>query len=169
VADLEQDPETGIWFFDISTAGGRSIKTASSRRKVPVHPGLEGIGLLSYRQALLDGGAAAGSSLWPVLGSAPEARPGARWSKWFSRYLRNVTGVKDRSKVFHSFRHTFKRMARDAGISEEMHDALTGHAGGGDGLGRAYGRGFGLEAMARQVRQIAVPEAVERLRWVPAV
>ena len=37
--------------------------------------------------------------------------------------------MEDGGKVFHSFRHTFKRMARDAGLSEEMHDALTGHTG----------------------------------------
>lgn len=37
IADLAQDLESGVWHIDIGTAGGRSIKTASSRRKVPVH------------------------------------------------------------------------------------------------------------------------------------
>jgi integrase len=42
------------------------------------------------------------------------------------------------AKTFHSFRHTFKRACREAGISEEIHHALTGHSGGG--VGRSYGR-----------------------------
>jgi hypothetical protein len=50
----------------------------------------------------------------------------AAWSKWFGRHLRLTVGI---AKVFHSLRHTFKRMCRDAGLPEEMHDALTGHAG----------------------------------------
>ncbi len=47
VMDLAKDAETGVWHLDIGTAGGRSIKTASSRRKVPLHPALGGVD--SYR------------------------------------------------------------------------------------------------------------------------
>ncbi|AWN35837.1 DUF6538 domain-containing protein [Methylobacterium radiodurans] len=65
IMDLAQDREVGVWLLDISTAGGRSIKTASSRRKIPVHPELERIGLLRYRQSLLDSGAKPDASLWP--------------------------------------------------------------------------------------------------------
>ncbi len=54
IEDLRQDAETGVWFFAIGTEGGRSIKTASSRRMVPVHPHLVEVGLLRYRQSLLD-------------------------------------------------------------------------------------------------------------------
>jgi hypothetical protein len=67
--------------------------------------------------------------------------------------------------VFHSFRHTFKRMCRDAGIGEELHDALTGHSGGG--VGRSYGGGFGLKALAEAMRGIEVPEAVRDVAWTP--
>lgn len=45
IEDLKQDSQSGLWFFDIGTEGGRSIKTASSRRKVPVHPHLVSVGL----------------------------------------------------------------------------------------------------------------------------
>jgi hypothetical protein len=83
-------------------------------------------------------------------------------SKWFNRHLRVAANVIDKTKVFHSFRHTFKRMARDAGIGEELHDALTGHTGGG--VGRSYGGGFGLKALAEAIGRIDVPEAVRNLR-----
>ncbi|KQT19861.1 hypothetical protein ASG40_03375 [Methylobacterium sp. Leaf399] len=164
VADLAQDAETGVWFFNIGTAGGRSIKTVSSRRKVPVHPELERIGLLRYRQSLLDAGAEPESPLWPGLQASREVQPAGAWSKWFTRHLREKAGIEARAKVFHSFRHSFKRMARDARLGEEVHDALTGHSGGGS-VGRGYGSGFGLKALAEELARIEAPEAVRGLWW----
>jgi integrase len=161
IGDLRQDRETGTWFFDISTEGGRTIKTASSRRKVPLHPELERLGLLRYRQSLLSKGASPQDPLWPDFKFDTKAGRAGPWSKWFNRYLRDKAGVEDGGKVFHSFRHTFKRMARDAGLSEEMHDALTGHTGGG--VGRSYGGGFGLRSLAEAVGRLEVPEVVQGL------
>lgn len=163
VEDLRQDLGSGIWFLDIGTSGGRTLKTATSRRKVPVHPTLEKIGLLRYRQSLTAKGAAFGSSLWPDIRSDSAGRVSGPWSKWFNRYLRDVAGLTDERLVFHSFRHTFKRMARDAGLSEEMHDALTGHSAGG--VGRSYGFGFGLEAMASSIARIPRPASLNDLVW----
>jgi integrase len=139
--DLSQDEETGRWVFDVNPRSGRSVKTASSIRKVPVHPELERIGLLRYRQSLVSLGLTEGSPLWPAVRSAEGRQLSAQWSKWFGRFLRDEVGITDRRKVFHSFRHTLKRMARDAGIPEEIHDAITGHSGGG-GVGKTYGREF---------------------------
>jgi hypothetical protein len=150
-------------FFDIGTEGGRTIKTASSRRNVPVHPELERVGLLRYRQHLLDRGASPQDPLWPDIKSDSMGRRAGPWSKWFNRYLRDKAGVDDAGKVFHSFRHTFKRMARDARLEEEVHDALTGHTGGG--VGRSYGAGFGLKVLAEAVGRLEVPEVVRGLRW----
>jgi integrase len=162
IKDLRQDPETGVWLFDIGTEGGRAIKTASSRRYVPVHPELERLGLLRYRQHLLDGKPKGGdeASLWPDIKSADPFYRSTAWSKWYGRFLRIEAGVTDRNLVFHSFRHSFKRMARDAGLSEEAHDALTGHVGGG-GIGRGYGSGFGLKALAEAMGSITAPQAVK--------
>jgi hypothetical protein len=62
--------------------------------------------------------------------------------------------------VFHSFRHGFKDAARAARLSEDLHDALTGHAG--FSVGRTYGakdmvRRFGLETLADAVNRIKYP------------
>jgi integrase len=38
----------GQWFFKISTSGGRSVKTQSSIRYVPVHPALEREGFIEF-------------------------------------------------------------------------------------------------------------------------
>jgi integrase len=164
VSDLRRDPEADTWFLDIGTSGGRTVKTASSRRRVPLHPELERIGLLRYRDLRL--GAGPEAPLWPDIRSDLSGKRSPPWSKWFGRYLRKTANVTDPAKVFHSFRHTFKRLARDAGLSEELHDALTGHACGG-GVGRGYGMGFGLKALAREIAKIEVPRPLTDLRWGP--
>ena len=58
-------------------------------------------------------------------------------------YLRDPCGILQSTKVFHSFRHTFKRRTRDAGLYEELHDVITGHANK-DSVGRDYSRGSPL-------------------------
>lgn len=160
VCDLRQDDESGRWFFDIARTGGRRTKNAHSIRHVPVHAELVRIGLLRYRQSLIDAGANGEGPLWP---SVPLS---ARWSKWFGRYVRKIVGITDRAKVFHSFRHTFKRMTRDAGLPEEMHDALTGHAGRG-GVGRSYGKGYSLAPLIAAMDTVVIPVDLEGIEWTP--
>jgi integrase len=70
LGDLAQDEETGRWYFDVNTHAGRSVKTASSVRKVPLHPELVRIGLLRYRQSL-----SGTTSLWPRLTARIDGRP----------------------------------------------------------------------------------------------
>ncbi|BEV46449.1 site-specific integrase [Afipia carboxidovorans] len=163
ICDLRQDEDTGRWYFDIDRTGGRSTKTGSSIRQVPLHRELKRIGLLKYREVLLKGGAGAEDPLWPCVEAEGERTRSSAWSKWFGRYLRSTCHVTDTTKVFHSFRHTFKRMTRDAGIAEEMHDALTGHSGGG--VGRSYGKGFSLKPLARAMDDVDPPIALDALEW----
>ena len=63
--------------------------------------------------------------------------------------------------MFHSFRHGFKDALRTVRISEDVNDALTGHAGG-NSIARGYGakdivRRFGLPALADAVWKVAYP------------
>jgi integrase len=162
--DLAEDPESGVWHFNIGTEGGRSIKTASSRRKVPVHPALIEIGILRYREAVAVDIRDGSGSLWPDVTADSAGRQAGKWSKWFNRYLRDRIGIDDGRKVFHSFRHSFKRFARDAKISEEMHDAITGHAS--SSVGSSYGQGFGLKVMLEALSTIPAPSEFQGLRWV---
>ncbi|AWN35141.1 site-specific integrase [Methylobacterium radiodurans] len=135
VGDVRQG-EAGIWYIDITNEGAdQNLKTMSSARSVPVHHELIRLGLLDVvaAQARVQPPSA---PLWPSF--APPIDPKVKaWTKWFGRYL-GVHVVDSAAKTFHSFRHTFKRACREAGLSEEVHNALTGHAGGG--VGRRYGR-----------------------------
>lgn len=163
IGDIKQDPEAGLWFIDIGTAGGRTIKTATSRRKVPLHPHLIEMGFLRYHQSLLDRGDGPEADLWPGIKSDVASQKAAAWSKWFGRFLRKVAKVEDGNKVFHSFRHCFKDMSREATDDMELRNALTGHST--EGVGSTYGEGFRLKALGAVVEKIEVPEAVKRLSW----
>lgn len=147
--------EDGIAYLDIGTSGGRSVKTRSSVRKVPIHPELRRMGFLAYVERRR---AAAGdeATLWPRLQSGEGRARTASFSQWFGNYLRRKPiGITDRRKVFHSFRHLFKDMCRDAGLSEDVHDALTGHAAG-KSVGRGYGSGHSVARLFSELSKVKV-------------
>jgi integrase len=157
LCDLRQDEDDGVWFFDVSRRGGRSTKTVSSIRRIPLHPELQRIGLLKYRAWLLQKGGRPDGPMWPGVKASA-------WSKWINGYLRDKCGITDSTKVFHSFRHTFKRMTRDAGLYEELHDAITGHANKGS-VGRDYGRGFSIKPLAKAMARIEPPVDLTEVTW----
>jgi integrase len=157
VVDLREDEDDGVWFFDVSRRGGRRTKTVSSIRRIPLHPELNRIGLLKYHASLIDQGSRPSDPLWPGLTASS-------WSKWINGYLRDHCGITESTKVFHSFRHTFKRMTRDAGLYEELHDAITGHANKGS-VGRDYGRGFSISPLAKAMARIEAPVDLSALDW----
>lgn len=123
----------GVPCLDINDEGeGKSVKTVSSRRTVPIHPELLRLGFQEYVASLDKSG-----RLFPDLKPDQFEKQTGNFSKWWGRWARGL-GVTDRRKVFHSFRHAFKAACRRAGIQEETHDLLTGHRGAG--VGRSYGR-----------------------------
>lgn len=162
LGDVRQG-EGGIWYLDITNEGAdQNLKTASSARSVPIHQELIRLGLLDVVAARART-QPANAPLWPSF--TPPIDPKAKaWTKWFGRYL-GAHVVDHAAKTFHSFRHTFKRACREAGLSEEVHNALTGHAGGG--VGRRYGRerradgtldcGISLARLQLEIDKIAYP------------
>lgn len=126
----------------------KQLKTESSKRKVPVHPDLVKLGFLKYAESF-----ERGDRLFPLVTKYRDQWAKA-WGQWFGRYLRDTVEIKDPRKVFHSFRHTFKDATRAAGITEEVHDALTGHSNGG--VGRMYGgEHFPLEPLYQAMKKIS--------------
>jgi integrase len=139
-----------IWFFNLDHAPnkGRVLKNESSRRQIPVHSRLIELGFLD----LVSGST---GRLFPDLSSAGARQLTASWSQWFGRYLRQVIGIADRRKTFHSFRHTFKDLCREAGISKDLHDRLTGHTS--QDVGDGYGAGmYPLRPLAVAIDQIQI-------------
>ncbi len=66
-------------------------------------------------------------------------------------YIRSVTSDKD--LVAHSFRHTFKDLVRNAEISKELHDFITGHSGGDSSS--YYGEGHSLERRKEAIDKVS--------------
>jgi integrase len=138
VSDVKE--QDGIAYLDINTLDRQArkrVKNKSSRRRLPLHPELLRCGLLAYveeRRRKND------VRLFPYLRPSVSGQVTGNWSKWWGRYTDGL-GITDPRKVFHSFRHTFKRACRAARIEEELHDALTGHTSAN--VGRSYGSGGG--------------------------
>lgn len=64
------------------------------------------------------------------------------FSKRYGRFLRDSLKLNDDLVTFHSWRHTFADMCRDAGVEPEVRMALMGHTEGG--AAGTYGSGNGL-------------------------
>lgn len=142
------------------------VKTESSRRQVPLHPEVLAAGFPQYvalRKARGD------EWLFPALLPDKFGKRSGNWLKWWGRYLRSVKGcnIQDRRVVFHSFRHTFKTLCRapsqEGGgsggtlISEEVHDALTGHVG--TTTSRHYGV-VPLPTLTGAIRRLKFPVSI---------
>lgn len=139
------------WYIQINDfAAGKRVKTSSSRRRVPLHPTLIKAGLIHYRDRLMKRGE---TRLFPALKEDCKGDLTGNWSKWWGRYARIHIDIQDERKVYHSFRHTFKDICRESGIHEDIHDAITGHAGGG--VGRGYGdRQYPLKKLFEAIKKI---------------
>ena len=175
VCDVQTD-DGGIAFISIGTSGGRTVKTRTSIRKVPIHPELRLMGFLAYVERV-KAAAGAEATLWPLLKSAEGRARTAAFSQFWGHYQgRKPISITDERKVFHSFRHLFKDMCRDAGLSEDVHDALTGHAAG-KSVGRSYGAGHSVARLHDEISKVRLPVNLSHLHttrvrnaptgWVP--
>jgi integrase len=155
--------EDGIRFLFIhGQAGGKGVKTAKSRRKVPVHPDLERLGFLDYADQRRTTGPNA--PLFPDLKSERDEITAA-FSQWWGRYIDDL-GIEDSRKVFHSFRHTVKRVLRNAGVEKTLRDALMGHAH--EDVAEEYGLdeegwGISLPVLAEALRRLDYPAELRAL------
>lgn len=150
VRDIKQ--EDGISYLDLRD---RLLKNPQSRRQLPLHSRLRQLGFLDYVAALEPDG-----YLFPELPHDPKDDLASTrlFSKWWGRWCRanapdKGSGFDHPVKVFHSFRHSFKRACREAGISEEFSDLLTGHKGSNN-VGREYGRGVRLAVLSDQMEKV---------------
>ncbi len=128
VSDITE--EDGIPIIKITDEGeGQRVKTAGSRRSLPIHSELIRLGLLGYAEDVRKQDP--NGSLWPLLKSANTA------SAWFSKYRKSI-GLNSRWLDFHSFRHTVRTRLNKAQVQEQVQDAITGHETGGSTGRKVY-------------------------------
>src|SRR5262249_3591217 len=123
--DVQQ--RDGVWGFSLEASVGRSLKTATATRFVPLHPVLLSAGLVDVAEARGDGW------LFPDLTADKHEKRTSSLSKAFARYLRALKLDQGGRVVMHSARHTVADRLRAAGVPEDVRDYLLGHAGGGMG------------------------------------
>jgi integrase len=140
----------GIDYISVNTDDeGKSLKTRSSHREVPIHPELVRCGFLDHVAKRRSEG---GGRLFPDLRRGSHGKLTAKFSQWWTKRGDELGVRVPRKKTFHSFRHSFKEACRNAEVGEEIHDALTGHSGGG--VGRTYG-GVPLRVKDREIAKVS--------------
>jgi len=139
----------GVVFMDINDDGepGKKVKNQASIRRMPIHPKLIEMGLLSHLKRSSDD-----IYLFSSLYSDERGRRGAAYGKRFSRLLRKSVGISDKRKVFHSFRHTWTDAAREAGLPEDVRLRLAGREIRGSEAG--YGQGLSLSGAVNWLSKI---------------
>ena len=148
--------ENGINFIFIQPDLKRqhTLKTASSRRRVPLHPKImNDFDFKGYLKTV-----SGKEYVFPYInqGTIIKGTISRPVSKWFGRFL-NTIGLKDNRLTFHSFRHTFKAFGRVSGIEKSILDSIQGHKDNSVSLnyGRdEYGSAYTLETMFEAVMKI---------------
>jgi integrase len=149
--------EDGVPFIHICGGDGRSVKTYSATRKVPLHPELVRLGFLSYVERMKGK-----ARLFMDLTAGPHGKYSHAYSKAWGRWTDSL-GITDPRKTFHGFRHGMADALRRAGVELEIREALLGHSSGRVSAG--YGSGHTLAAMFAQVQRVEFPGVeVGRLR-----
>lgn len=139
--DIHQ--EDGIWVFNMNEEGDRkSLKTSAARRLVPIHSKLIEAGLLGYVQAMADKKA---TRLFPDFSYDPKNGWGRQQSRWFNDRLLVQLGLKTKTRVFHSLRHTVNTRLLQAGVADPLVKSIIGHEQDGMTHRQYFKEGFTLQ------------------------
>lgn len=141
---------------NLQADGSKQLKNKSSRRQLPLHPQVVDLGFLDYVERIRQQGH---THLFPNLKQRKDGKRTDDFGRAFSEFIRKDLGIKNTSRVFHSFRNNFRDACREAGIDEEVSDALMGHSGEGK-TGRTYGKGFSVQRLNKAMRLIDYPGLV---------
>jgi integrase len=114
--------ENGIWYFDVNKGEGKSLKTASSKRRVPIHRALIDLEFLDHIKSGQQSG-----RVFPEIKKGADGYHSHHFSKWWGRFAGHV-GFKSPRTAFHSFRHNFLDALRAAETPEYINKALAGHS-----------------------------------------
>lgn len=145
VGDVGQCPDTGIWFLDFKPGEGKTVKTSSSRRRIPIHDDLLELGFTKYVQGLPESG-----RVFPKLTAKTSNGYGYAVGVAWSKYLAKVVKLDTEADPSHGFRHTFKTICREVHIETAVADWITGHAS--TNVGATYGA-RPLQRMAEELKK----------------
>lgn len=131
----------GTRYFDL-TDRMETVKNIGSARQVPV-PAEAYSAIVNYKLHHQLGNELS-ERLFPQYRLNADGKAQGPASKALMVLVRQITD--DRKKVVHSLRGSFKDMLRDAGVSKEINDFITGHSG--NDVASGYGTGPSLKTKA---------------------
>lgn len=166
----------GVLCFSINDEDGKSLKTQSANRLIPVHPALMELGFREYleridseakarvdeegapmKSPVIDSG---GLLLLPsVWNGKAKAKAGKTASTWFGRYRDScsIKADKDERKVFHSFRHSFIQQAMSRDIELSKIQQMVGHESSLMGTTKTYaGDGYPAQILIKELEKIEI-------------
>jgi integrase len=130
---------------------GMRLKNEHSNRAVPMHTMLVGMGLLDFvancKERLFPD--------VPIDELDDEDSPSSVYSKRYSNFL-TALGIKRSGLDFHSFRHTFVKVARQCRLDPEARERMIGHVIEGE-AGR-YGDDYRAEAEDMELLKVRAAE-----------
>ena len=125
--DIRFDSESGVHYLDINNDGdtGKSLKTKSSKRKIPIHNKLIELGFLKYVESV-----PRGRALFAEIQTDSVDQLTRYFSKWFGRYRKrcNVGVIKGEKKTFHSFRHYVCNYMKSKEVNLDLIEEIVGHS-----------------------------------------
>ncbi len=128
------------WFYRLTTMGGKTLKTAGSERRVPVHPDLEREGLIVFVTGLK--------------GNPAKRIFSARAQGNVAEWIRGKLGITRKELApNHGWRHLFEDVCVVGGVLDAARNYITGRVTGESGEG--YGRSEALlPGLMREMKKV---------------
>ncbi|MEH6644061.1 site-specific integrase [Sulfitobacter sp.] len=137
----------GTWCIDINDDDEKTLKTAASRRLVPVHQRLLDTGFLAF----VDGRRSGAARLFPSLSYSAQNGYGRNVGRWFNEKFLPALALKQDTLVFHSLRHSMVTLLSQADVPDSMVKALVGHGQVGVTHTSYFKTGFTVEQLKREI------------------
>lgn len=131
-------------YLDINRdTSDKSLKTAGSKRNIPLHPQILEEGFLEFVESRK------GGPLFPELNLDKHGKRARASSRLIEKLVRNELALSDPSLApGHSLRHRFIDICRNHGIRDELWNSLTGHLG--KKAADKYGNGFWITTQFKE-------------------
>ena len=138
--DVHQSTDGQMTFVSLEVHNARGLKTAGSRREVPI----VSFGLRALSDQLHDATTNHSSVFLFERYNRRETTSGGSASAALGKRIKAV-GPSFKDLAAHNLRHTSKRLMRNAGVTKDISDIIHGHAG--STVADTYGRGVALGRM----------------------
>jgi len=113
-----------VWMFSIDETEGKSVKTTSSIRKVPVHPTLISLGFIDYVKIIKSKGV---DRVFPELTKQRDGYSTKISQHYNEKFLPSIDVWKKQVKVLYSTRHTFINKCYQKGVDRDIIKSIVGH------------------------------------------